>query len=194
MKRQVRIPKSSNAEIFYSGEREVLVIDGLFSKALVNDTYAVLSKLQYGLKDSDSDEKSYSRHWIREINKDKVEDYEVLATIAAVVKASYPKESFRLRRVHSNLHMYGDLQFPHRDCPPRGGVTALYYANPQWNPDWMAETVFYAPNGEARFMVAPKPGRLVIFDGRIVHRGGVPTRECFTPRISVAFKFIRCAG
>jgi hypothetical protein len=28
-----------------------------------------------------------------------------------------------------------------------------------------------------------------VFDGGIVHRGGVPSRSCFAARLSVAFKF-----
>ena len=51
------------------------------------------------------------------------------------------------------------------------------------------ETVFYDRAGEPFHAVAPKPGRLLLFDGGIVHRGGVPSRKCFEPRLSVAFKF-----
>jgi hypothetical protein len=50
--------------------------------------------------------------------------------------------------------------------------------------------MFY-DGGEARHTVAPRPGRLVIFDGALVHRVGVPSRECYVPRITVAFKFAR---
>jgi hypothetical protein len=35
------------------------------------------------------------------------------------------------------LHLYADIQFPHVDLP--GGVTALYYANPEWDEKWMGK-------------------------------------------------------
>jgi SM-20-related protein len=94
-----------------------------------------------------------------------------------------------LARVHSNLHLYGDMQFPHTDEP--GGVTALYYANPEWDENWLAETIFYDENREPTYAVAPKPGRLAVFDADILHRAGVPSRQCYVSRISVAFKFRR---
>ena len=84
------------------------------------------------------------------------------------------------------LHVIDGLFRP--DIVP--GVTALYFANPEWQDDWQGETVFYDRAGEPFHAVAPKPGRVLVFDGGIVHRGGVPSRKCFEPRLSVAFKFL----
>ena len=102
---------------------------------------------------------------------------------------AFPLDTLRLERVHVNLHMYGDMQFPHGDLP--GGVTLLYYANPEWKENWMGETIFYDDSRDPVVAVAPRPGRVAIFDGDLVHRGGVPSRECYGPRISIAFKYLR---
>ena len=96
--------------------------------------------------------------------------------------------TYRLARVHSNLHLYGDLQFPHLDL--KGGVTAVYFANPEWEEKWQGETIFYDDRREPLYALAPRPGRLAVFQADILHRAGVPSRECFRPRISVAFKFV----
>ncbi len=42
---------------------------------------------------------------------------------------------------------------------------------------------------DPQFVVGPKPGRLVIFDGAIPHAGRPPTRICFAPRYTYAMKF-----
>ena len=80
------------------------------------------------------------------------------------------------------------MQFPHHDITP--GMTWLYYSNPVWEPNWMGETTFYDSDQEPIYAVFPKPGRVVVFAGDILHRGGVPSRECVEARRSVAFKFL----
>ena len=104
--------------------------------------------------------------------------------VAALVDEARP---VFLARVHCNNQPYGDLQRPHVDIPQ--GVTALYFANAEWQRDWQGELIFYDRNDEPLQAVAPRPGRVVIFPGDLLHRGGVPSRVCFQPRLSVAFKF-----
>ena len=99
----------------------------------------------------------------------------------------FPKTVVELIRVHCNNHLFEDLQNAHTDLVP--GITSLYFANYEWNDDWHGETLLYGSSGEPIYAVAPKPGRLLMFAGDIVHRGGVPSRACFEPRLSVAFKF-----
>ena len=52
-------------------------------------------------------------------------------------------------------------------CPDN--KTVIVYLNPNWDPQWGGETIFYDHNLDAKYIVAPKPGRVVIFDGRIPH-------------------------
>ncbi len=77
-----------------------------------------------------------------------------------------------------------------RNAGPRDGITALYYANPDWNEHWLGETIFYDEERQPVHAVGVKPGRLAIFHSNILHRAGVPSRECFEPRLSVAFTFV----
>lgn len=82
---------------------------------------------------------------------------------------------------------YGDFQIPHTDIA--NGLTVLYIVNNKWLEEWHGETVFYDQDREPIHIVAPKPGRLLVFPGDILHRGGSPSRKCFEQRLSVAFKF-----
>ena len=100
-------------------------------------------------------------------------------------------ESLRDQRAYVNSSVYGDMYYTHRDCSVhRQHVTALYYANLEWQPDWGGETVFYNDNEDAEVVVSPKPGRLVVARGAILHRGTVPTRACYEERYTIAYKML----
>jgi hypothetical protein len=54
----------------------------------------------------------------------------------------------------------------------------------------MGETIFYDLQAEPIYAVFPKPGRVVVFAADILHRGGIPSRECAEARRSLVFKFL----
>jgi SM-20-related protein len=97
-------------------------------------------------------------------------------------------DAVKLAEIYANNHGYGDHQHVHNDNDT--GVTVLYYANAEWNDDWHGETVLYDRDREAHFVVAPRPGRLLMFPAWINHRGGTPSRTCFQRRVAVVFKFL----
>ena len=43
---------------------------------------------------------------------------------------------------------------------------------------------------EARLVVTPKAGRMVVARGAILHRGTVPTRACHEERYTIAYKLL----
>jgi SM-20-related protein len=100
-------------------------------------------------------------------------------------------EPLRDQRAYVNNSVYGDMYYTHRDCSAHSRhVTALYYANLEWNPDWGGETIFYNDENEAEVVVSPRPGRVVVARGAILHRGTVPTRACHHERYTVAYKML----
>lgn len=163
----------------------VVVLDDMMEADAITELFQRARRLPYTLSDIDSDATSYARHWKHELVGAEMEArlYRGLLDIA---EATLPTYEPTLKRVHYNLHLYGDVQFAHTDTNGPG-LTVLLYVNDQWPLSWMGETLFYE-NDEPVVAVVPKPGRVVIFDGRIVHRAGVQQRECFEPRISLALK------
>ena len=63
-----------------------------------------------------------------------------------------------------------------------------YCANLIWQADWGGETIFYNDDEDAVLAVSPKPGRLVVARGAILHRANVPTRSCYEERLTMAYK------
>lgn len=99
-------------------------------------------------------------------------------------------KNYTLKRSYVNLSNYGDVEYPHYDCPlDREDVTVLYYVNKTWHYKYGGETIFYS-NKESRLAILPTPGRFVIFPGNIEHMGTIQTRICKESRVSLALKYV----
>ncbi len=171
------------------GGRALLVIDHAFRDADISSLYTLLRQSPYRLNDKDSDEYEHVFHWRADFPVAMAQQAPLLRDCVTLTHELMQPAVLKLDAVHANLELYGDILFPHFDHD--NGVTCVYYANPVWEKDWQGETVFCDERGEPVHVVAPKPGRIVIFDGGIVHRAGVPSRDCYTPRITLAFNFVR---
>ncbi len=171
--------------------RSIFVVDGLVQPDVVEVIYRSLRSLSFDLADYDTESTAEVQHWLHEFEPSLFKANPIFGTwfdlIVTKTQELFPANRLSLCRVHCNSHLYGDLQHAHRDVTP--GVTALYFGNAKWIDDWQGEVLFYDLAGEPHQAVAPKPGRVVLFPGDILHRGGVPSRKCFEPRLSVAFKF-----
>jgi len=109
--------------------------------------------------------------------------------LRAVAEKLFPGEVLHDQRAYVNSAVYGDSYYIHRDSPEgSSNVTVLYYANLIWEPDWGGETIFYKDDNDAVLAVSPRPGRLVVSRGAILHRGTVPTQDCHEARLTIAYK------
>ena len=110
---------------------------------------------------------------------------EFIIRLKEVAEELFAGERFRPQRAYINHSIPGDAYYMHRD---HSSVTVLYYANLKWEPDWGGETIYFDDDGDARIVISPKPGRLVVARGAILHRGNVPTRDCPEARLTIAYK------
>ena len=94
----------------------------------------------------------------------------------------------RLVRCYANAHTFGVEGYPHVDSRKPGHCTTLVYVNPLWAPEWAGETVFFNEAGDIIQSALPRPGRLALFDGRIIHAARAVTRRCPALRVSLIFK------
>ena len=93
-----------------------------------------------------------------------------------------------LVRCYANAHTFGVEGYPHVDSRKPGNYTTIFYVNPMWKPEWAGETVFLNDMGDIAHAVLPKPGRMVMFDGRITHAARGLTRICPAMRVTLMFK------
>jgi SM-20-related protein len=173
-------------------DRSFVLIDDLFRPDFIGVFDQFLKGLRFSLTDYDTEDSRRVLHWIHEFSVEDVTSHPLLGFVFSRIKSATEtvcaQPRIELKRIHCNASLYGDLQFPHQDAS--NGMTWLYYANSAWQSNWMGETIFYDSRGEPLYAVFPKPGRVIVFAGDIVHRGGVPSRECIDARRTLAFKFL----
>ena len=97
-----------------------------------------------------------------------------------------------LYSAYINVLKAGDTPGVHVDAPywVEDNKTVILYLNPEWNPNFGGETVFYDHRLEAQRIVSPIPGRIVIFDGRVPHSGRPPTNRYPINRYIMSFKYM----
>lgn len=84
--------------------------------------------------------------------------------------------------------VYGDHLEYHTDCTEPNRVTVLMYLNCDWQNDFHGETLFLEPSGIG-LSVMPKPGRAVLFDSRVTHCSGTPSRLFYEARKLLVLNF-----
>ena len=108
-----------------------------------------------------------------------------IGRLGRIAEEMFAGERFKPQRAYINHSIYGDAYYMHRDL---SAVTVLYYANLFWETDWGGETVYFDDNNDAQIVVSPRPGRMVVARGPILHRGNVPARDCKEARLTIACK------
>jgi SM-20-related protein len=168
------------------GERQIVVLDGVFEAGDVKSLHSFLERALYRCNESDTPETPHNRNWVTYLPEELNAKMPVLSRCVQLAREFGKSEPLKVDRTYVNLNRFGDMQYSHHDGA--SGVTALYYANSEWHDHWGGETVFYDEKREPVYLVAPRPGRLALFHSPIVHRGGVPSRDCWEARLTVAFK------
>jgi SM-20-related protein len=131
------------------------------------------------------------RHFASEMPLKSLAHVPILKLTEAAL-AEFAAQRYRPYRAYTNLSTYGDMLFTHTDCAEDSDdITALWYLCSRWDKEWGGETVFFDKSGDALFAVTPRPGRLVLFDGRVTHAGRPPNRCCYASRYTFAIKFER---
>jgi hypothetical protein len=165
--------------------RELAVIDGVFSTDEVRDAADCFHLSPFA--------RTVTKGYARDVY-DLTARVPFIDCITAIVEGVFPRRRLDLYWAYCNRARYGDVLIAHSDSQ-KPSVTALYYANARWDDDWGGETLFYGAPDEATVVVAPRPGRVVLFDGQMGHRGGVPSRLCHEGRLSVVVKYwVRGSG
>lgn len=181
-------PLIPSQEVSIDGLR-LKVFDGYLHSAAAH--FDALSKAAYTRTEVARPDTVGYKHWATEVRLEALLRQPVfeLSQRAALAFAK-PGEAYRPYRAYTNVASFGDMLFTHTDClPEMGDLTALWYICDEWDIEWGGETVFYDQHGEIAASVRPRPGRLAMFDGSILHAGRPPSRICYKPRYTFAIKF-----
>jgi Rps23 Pro-64 3,4-dihydroxylase Tpa1-like proline 4-hydroxylase len=168
--------------------REIFVCDNMVDSETVGRIGLLVKTLNYRRKEKSRPDVPGMAS-ISEIAAGQMGNNRFLHQLRRITEEMLPGEKFTDQRAYVNSSLFGDSYYIHRDCPPdQSHVTALYYANLTWQPDWGGETIYYNEDYDAELVVSPRPGRVVVARGAILHRGNVPTRDCYEERLTLAYK------
>ena len=171
-------------------QREIFVFDDFLPAGEVAEIFRRRDAGPYLRSESDTPETKHIRTFAADLDPGEVRSLRLFSEIERLVPGLFPGEDLQPYRAYCNLMLYGDMAHPHRDCHvSRTDVTALYYVNEEWKQEWGGETIFFNDRGDSVLAIGPRPGRLVVFRGAIEHRVGIPLRECYASRLTIAYKF-----
>jgi Rps23 Pro-64 3,4-dihydroxylase Tpa1-like proline 4-hydroxylase len=169
---------------------EVYVVDNVLSQHEAELYQQELSRRSYQLREYDFAGDEYPIFSTEYSKQSFLSESHPSLRILTMMRNLFPTEAFRLNRAYVNLSRYGDMEYPHRDCSENArDLTALFYGHPDWKAEYGGQTMFYHSGTDPALAVTPRPGRLVIFRGAILHLGSVPTRVCRAARYSLVLKF-----
>ncbi len=172
--------------------RRLFVVDGVVETARLGPLYEFFRNLPYRFTDSDRFDTQQYRHLGYTFDQDAVTDHPVIGFFAGAATEVLRSKRLRvgsLKRAYVNFNLYGDVQFAHEDGDE---WTAVAFVNETWQDDWGGELILYEdPESHLGHAVVPQPARMAIFDGLLLHRGGIPSKLCTEPRLTLALKFAR---
>ena len=175
--------------------RRISVFDGLLEAPQLVELHRVLLQAGYTRSEIARPDTAEYRHWATEIPLARLPAMPFTAPTLAAVAVHAPAMAYRPYRSYVNVAHYGDILFSHVDCVEGAGeLTALWYVCEHWDHEWGGETVFFDQQRDVRAAVSPRPGRLVVFDGDLLHAGRPPNRNCHAPRFTLAVKLERAAS
>jgi SM-20-related protein len=181
-------PLADNIRSALISGREIFICDDVVDAAMAARIGAVVRGLHYVRREK-SRPGVPGLAAVSDIAPNLIASDAFLTTLRCVAEQLFPRERFTDQRAYVNSSVFGDGYYTHRDCElQERHVTALYYANTEWQTDWGGETIYFNDQEDAELVVSPKPGRLVIARGAILHRGGVPARVCHEERYTLAYK------
>lgn len=166
----------------------ILVYDDILSGEEVElmRELMLLAPFTYGVSDNRNQPPTgMTYHFIKAVTPLSIELKKLLDS--CIFKIFEKNEKFKSKGIHIarlNLFIPGENPYFHTDGDDI--ITCLYYINPDYHPDEGGETQFLIDN-EIKG-IRPKPGRLVIFDGRLNHRA---TSFRTHPRLTLAISFYK---
>jgi len=181
---KVRLVKSASVD-----GRLLFVIDGAVPEEVCSDLFECLQNDAFRRTEFARPDTWEFRHHVVEYNLGKLRHTALFSLVGRLVKLLFPGTTLEAYRIYTNAVMFGDAAFVHRDSDQRTHVTALVYPNPEWSSELGGETIFYDESGEIVEAVEPRPGRLCLFHGSILHKGSPPSRLFWGSRYTTAFKF-----
>jgi len=195
------VSEKANLRTLAHPQGNIQIVDHLFDADFIHRIHANLDLAPYIANDFDSEETRHILHMKCELPAQELitgtglgQQAPGLSIVARLIFELMQRlfsnyHQIAIQRIHVNNIPYGDVLSNHVDGQPQQVLTGLYFANAEWLQPWGGELILCDTQGESLYAIEPKPGRVVLFPGDILHRASAPTRLCFARRLSIGHKF-----
>lgn len=174
---------------FAIGKFRIWVFDNLLTLDHVKQLNLALKGSAYRRTEVATPASANITHHSVEFSAEQIQQLGLVKPTLFAMQQLEPGTVFNIHRQYCNACYFGDLLLPHRDAMPgQRDVTALWYLNSEWDMAWGGATQFFDEATATAISVLPRPGRLALFDGELLHVGLPPNRQCFEPRLTLAIK------
>lgn len=175
------------------GGHTLHVIDGLVAAGDLLQAHAAarmlsFTRIAYGYRADASEELRQDYMWTHLVTPDERTAFPLDTVCAAATGLA----SLEPRRTHLNCIAAGERRHDHIDAVDDQVWVGVAMLNTRWEPSWGGSLAFRTPDGE--LTIAHRPGRVLVFPGCMVHRGGVPHDHCVEARYALVQKFVRKAS
>lgn len=170
------------------GGRLCRVFDDQVPVDLARKLESTFASLTFCLAEADRPDVDHVRHFVHELPVDGHSVVEFVADRMRFALAELLLDHREVERAYVNLSLHGDFQHAHVDGEQ---WTGLLFLCGEWQSDWGGELLVYGDARGVAIAIEPRPGRLVLFDGALLHRGGAPSRRYDGPRMTLAVKLAK---
>ena len=184
------MPRRASTTTRTLADGRVHVIDGIFTAAEAAALAASITRLPFARNQRSSFDAPDAAFWAARLTPTSAAQTGYYDRLVGAIRSVRPEsKKLRLYTSYINANSFGDMLYPHRDAERPGDLTALVFANAEWKLEWGGELLFYDDGGDAIACVSPRPGRVAVFSGQLLHTGTPPTRACYAARLTFVFKF-----
>ena len=99
-------------------------------------------------------------------------------------------DMLRVDRVYANAQTSDNRSDIHVDAHFENCYSVMFYATVHWPKEFDGETIFYTDDDEIYSAILPKPGRVVLFNGKMPHIGRPPNPILNGRRMTVVWKLV----
>jgi len=163
------------------------IFDGIVGLHDIQRIYAFVLTSKYVIGWHDTNRESNTKSYLHSnYSNEDVDNLNLLELLKNTEIAEIISGMERVRVV-VNMSVPSNVHYAHSHNEE---VVVLYYANPEWAHHWHGETHFYNFDGtEVQHAISFKPGRIVVFDGRLPHAISPQSSAGPDYRFTIAFTF-----
>ena len=180
------IPKRS----FWIGKRKIMVFEDVLPVSELSRLQRAFAMCSYARMHQNSHD--HGGRWVTEIEAATEPTLGLRDTETRLLKKFVgPRQ--KLVGASCDSMVYGEQGWVHEEAYDEGErFRFLWYICDRWEPNWGGEMIFFNSDDDAVFVVAPRPGRLILLDSSVKFVRRPPTRVCHQSNLVIQMEY--CVG